>query len=57
MIPSDPIILLSFVNTRLRDECKSLDDFCDRYEVDKASLVATLKSIQYTYNEAANQFK
>ncbi len=57
MIPSDPIILLSFVNTKLRDECKSLDDFCTRYEVDKASLVATLRSIQYTYNEAANQFK
>lgn len=57
MIPKDPIILLSFVNTKLRDECKSLDDFCSTYEVDKASLIATLKNIQYTYNVAANQFK
>jgi hypothetical protein len=57
MIPKDPIILLSFVNTKLRDECKSLDDFCSTYEVDKASLIATLKSIQYTYNTVANQFK
>lgn len=56
MIPSDPIILLSYVNTKLRDECKSLDDFCDRYEVDKATLTATLKSIQYTYNSNQNQF-
>lgn len=57
MIPKDPIMLLSFVNTKLRDECKSLDDFCITYEVDKASLIATLKSVQYTYNEASNQFK
>lgn len=56
MIPSDPIILLSYVNTKLRDECKSLDDFCDRYEVDKATLTATLKSIRYTYNSNQNQF-
>lgn len=56
MIPNDPVILLSYVNTKLRDECESLDDFCDKYEVDKASLTAALKSIQYTYNAAANQF-
>ncbi len=56
MIPTDPVILLSYVNTKLRDECKSLDDFCDKYEVDKASLTATLRSIQYTYNASTNQF-
>ena len=56
MLPSDPIILLSFVNTKLRDECKSLDDFCDKYEVDKDSLVSALKSIQYTYSKVNNQF-
>ena len=57
MIPSDPVILLSYVNTKLRDECKSLDDFCDKYEVDKASVTAALKSIQYTYNPKTNKFE
>lgn len=56
MLPQDPIILLSYVNTKLRDECKSLDDFCEKYEVDKASLISKLKAINYTYNSARNQF-
>ena len=56
MLPQDPIILLSYVNTKLRDECKSLDDFCDKYEVDKASLVAKMKEINYSYNSSINQF-
>ena len=56
MLPQDPIILLSYVNTKLRDECKSLDDFCEKYEVDKASLISKLKDVNYTYNPARNQF-
>ena len=56
MLPTDPVILLSYVNTKLRDECKSLDDFCEKYEVDKAMLVNSLNSINYSYNPAVNQF-
>lgn len=56
MVPKDPIILLSFVNTKLRDECENLDIFCERYEVDKTSLVKTLGDIQYRYNPNTNQF-
>ncbi len=55
-LPTDPIILLSYINTKLRDECKSLDDFCDKYEVDKALITSKLKSVGYTYNKAVNQF-
>lgn len=56
MLPADPIILLSYVNTKLRDECKSLDDFCDKYEVDKAFLIEKLSSVNYRYNPGLNQF-
>lgn len=56
MLPEDPIILLSYVNTKLRDECKSLDDFCKKYEVDKALLISKLSSVNYRYNSAVNQF-
>lgn len=56
MLPADPIILLSYVNTKLRDECKSLDDFCDKYEVDKAFLIEKLSSVNYRYNSGLNQF-
>lgn len=55
-LPTDPITLLSYINTKLRDECKSLDDFCDKYEVDKALITSKLKSVGYTYNKAVNQF-
>lgn len=56
MLPNDPIILLSYINTKLRDECKSLDDFCDKYEVDKADIIKKLKEVNYTYNSSRNQF-
>lgn len=56
MIPADPMILLSYVNTKLRDECKDLDDFCDKYEADKVSLVNKLREFNYSYNPALNQF-
>lgn len=55
-LPNDPFILLSFVNTKLRDECESLDDFCDRYEADKTSLTEKLGSLSYRYDPDANQF-
>lgn len=56
MIPQDPVMLLSYVNTKLRDECKSLDDFCEKYEVDKAMLTSKLNLIDYHYNTVTNQF-
>ena len=56
MLPNDPIILLSYINTKLRDECKSLDDFCEKYEVDKADIIKKLKEVNYTYNSTRNQF-
>ena len=37
-IPSDPIILLSFVNMKLRDEGLSLDNFCERYDTKRQDL-------------------
>lgn len=55
-LPNDPIILLSYINTKLRDECGSLDDLCDRYEIDKTSLCAKLSDAGFCYNQATNQF-
>ena len=34
MIPNDPAILLSFVNTKLRDFYSNLDDMCDDMELE-----------------------
>ena len=34
-LPKDPVILLSFVNTQLRDFYENLDDFCSAHDCDK----------------------
>lgn len=56
MIPTDPVILLSFVNTKLRDEYESLEELCAALDADEASLAAALAAIGYTYDPAKNRF-
>lgn len=55
-IPSDPAILLSFINTRLRDLYPSLDALCDDMELDAEELKNRLSAIGYVYKEERNQF-
>lgn len=57
MIPSDPMILLSYVNLKLRDEFSSLEDMCDRLDIDKQEIINKLASAGYKYNPEQNQFK
>lgn len=56
MIPNDPVMLLSFVNLKLRDFYSSLDAMCDDLDVDKAQIVEKLAAIDYHYNEEQNKF-
>ena len=56
MIPNDPVMLLSFVNLKLRDFYGSLDALCDDLDVDRASVEEKLAAIDYHYNEERNQF-
>ena len=57
MLPQDPNILLSVVNTKLRDEYSSLDALCDGLDEDKAKLVDKLSGAGYAYDPDTNQFK
>lgn len=56
MLPHDPVMLLSYVNTQLRDRDASLDALCDREDADKQALCAALAEIGYEYNAEQNQF-
>lgn len=56
-LPIDPIILLSYINTKLRDEYDSLDALCDDLGVDRDEIVRRLESAGFEYNPASNQFK
>lgn len=57
MLPQDPYILLSLVNTKLRDQCPDLDSLCDALEADRGALVGALAQVGFTYDPATNQFK
>ena len=56
-LPKDPYMLLSVVNTALRDEFESLEDMCRAMDFDEDSIVETLKSVGYEYNKKMNCFK
>lgn len=55
-LPQDPVMLLSFVNTHLRDFYQNLEDFCLSFQIDEKELTNKLLSIDYTYDPAVNQF-
>ena len=56
-MPTDPIMLLSYINTNLRDNYDSLDDLCSSLDADKTEIVEKLKSVGYTYDKDSNSFR
>ena len=56
MLPQDPMILLSYVNTKLRDEYDSLQDLCEDLELDRAALEVTLAAAGFSYCEERKCF-
>ena len=57
MLPQDPMILLSVVNTRLRDEYASLEALCEDLDEDRAALEAKLAAAGFAYDPQRNQFR
>ena len=56
MLPKDPVILLSVLNTKLRDLYKNLDDLCEDLNVEKSEICKVLCDIGYEYDEVQNKF-
>ncbi len=56
MLPKDPYILLSYVNTQLRDQYASLEELCSALDADRAALCQTLEGLDYRYDPVYNQF-
>ena len=56
MLPKDPMILLSYVNTKLRDFFPSLDAMCDDLQVDQEEVTGALAAIDCRYDREQNQF-
>ncbi len=55
-LPKDPFILLSFINTKLRDEFDSLEKFCESENESKEKIENTLKQIGFSYDSDKNTF-
>lgn len=55
-IPKDPVMLMSFLNTKLRDRYSSLEELCQDLEADQAELEKKLETIDYRYDARKNQF-
>lgn len=56
MLPVDPVMRLSFVNTKLRDYYDNLEALCRDLDIDAEELMQSLAVIDYHYDEEKNQF-
>ncbi len=56
MLPNDPFMLLSVVNTKLRDRYGSFEELCDDLDEDSDAIIKTLASIDYFYDRKLNRF-
>ena len=55
-IPQDPIILLSYINTQLRDHYATLAEFCAAMGTDQTELEKKLRAVDYEYDPEQNAF-
>ena len=57
MLPEDPVMLLSYVNMKLRDDYADLDDMCDSLEINKCGLIEKLEKAGYKYDQENHCFR
>lgn len=55
-LPQDPIILLSYINTKLRDDYGNLDELCSALDIDRKALEDKLHAVGFDYDAANNRF-
>ncbi len=55
-LPNDPVLLLSVVNTALRDRFPTLERLAAYYQTNAESIKKSLEAINYFYDSEANQF-
>ena len=57
MLPKNPILLLSIVNTKLRDFYSSLDELCQDLDESKDEIIDILARFGYIYDKELNQYR
>ena len=56
-LPKDPVMMLSYLNTRLRDFYPSLEDCCKSLSLDRQDIEDRLAQIDYRYDPEKNQHR
>lgn len=56
MLPNDPMMLLSIINTRLRDQYESLEMLCEDLDEDGECICCKLAELGYLYDKELNRF-
>lgn len=56
-IPKDPIMLMSFLNMKLRDEFSSLTELCKSLSLDESDIIKKMSDVGFEYNKDLNQFR
>ena len=57
MLPKDPMILLSVINTHMRDAYPSLDALCEELDIAREELEARLEAVGFAYDAEQNRFR
>lgn len=57
MLPKNPILLLSIVNTKLRDFYSNFDELCQDLDESKDEIIDILANAGYIYDKEINQFR
>lgn len=56
-LPNDPVILLSYINTLLRDKYPSFEELCKSLCTSADDISSKLKGIGYIYDPNSNSFR
>lgn len=56
IVPKDPFMLLSWINTQLRDHYPTLEELCKTFDLNQEEVTNKLEQVGYTYNSSNNQF-
>lgn len=56
VLPSDPFMLMSWVNMKLRDDYESLDELCNSLDIERAEIEVKLWGAGFEYSEENRKF-
>lgn len=57
MLPNDPVMLMSVINTKLRDFYPTLERLCEDMDISETELREKLRSAGFEYDPEKNRFE